>query len=305
MTTNNLVATPNMNISALAREHGVSRTTIRRRLREGWTPADLMAIDSDEIPECVQGLSTPVHPRVHPGGSWWTAIGRGTVGLVLVGAGITLALTSMRANAWFGYSLTADETAGWIFSTLSVTAEIIACALPTANRFYWQDGDRWTAVKGGVLMCVALMVVFFAASGFVLTNVSSATDARAERTTPTVEIAQRALNDAKAARDRECSKVGPICRQREDTVAERQRKLDEAKAEVRAAADPQAEALHVTASTLRTAKAGVMVAMCLAAGFIISFGWGLLFWTSGTGARGRCEHRKAPALAPGLPDAAR
>ena len=272
-------------ISDLARRSGLSRTTVRRRLREGWTPADLVAIHADEIPECVQGLSTPVHSRVHPGGSWWNAIGRGTVGLVLVGAGITLALTSMRANAWFGYSLTADETAGGIFSTLSVTAEVIACTLPTANRFYWQDGDRWTALKGSALMCVALMVVFFAASGFVLTNVSGATDARAERTTPTVEIAQRALNDAKAARDRECGKVGPICRQREDAVVERQRKLDEAKAGVRAAADPQAEALHVTANTLRTAKAGVMVAMCLAAGFIISFGWGLLFRTSGTGAR--------------------
>ena len=36
MTANNLVAHPN--ISALAREHGVSRTTIRRRLANGWTP---------------------------------------------------------------------------------------------------------------------------------------------------------------------------------------------------------------------------------------------------------------------------
>ncbi len=69
---------------------------------------------------------------------------------------------------------------------------------------------------------------------------------RAERITPTFEIAQRALDDAKAARDRECVKIGPICRMREDAVADRQRKLDEVKAEVRAAADPQAEALHIT-----------------------------------------------------------
>jgi hypothetical protein len=69
-------------------------------------------------------------------------------------------------------------------------------------------------------MCVALMVVFFAASGFVLTNLNDSSVARAERTTPTIEIAQRALNDARAARDRECVKVGPICRMREDRVAD-------------------------------------------------------------------------------------
>jgi hypothetical protein len=199
-------------------------------------------------------------------GGWWNAIGRGVVGLVLVGAGVTLAVTSMQANAWSGYSLATDETAGEIFSRLSVMAEIVACALPSANRFYWQDGDWWTALKGSALMCVALMVVFFAASGFVLTNVNDSVVARAERTTPTVEIAQRALDDAKTARDRECVKVGPICRVREDAVTDRQRKLDEVKAEVRAAADPQAEALHITPNTLRTAKAGAMVVICLAAG---------------------------------------
>src|SRR5438874_554004 len=87
-------------ISDLARRSGLSRTTVRRRLRAGWTPADLIAIDAIEIPECVHGPSTPVHCGVHLGGLLWNAIGRGTVGLVLVGAGVTLAITSMRANAW-------------------------------------------------------------------------------------------------------------------------------------------------------------------------------------------------------------
>jgi hypothetical protein len=222
------------------------------------------------------------HPAELPGvtaeaGGWWTALGRGVVGVTLVAIGIMIAVTSMQANNWYGHSLTTDASAGDIFSQLSVLAEIVACVLPTANQFYWQDGARWTAVKGGALMLVALMVVFFAASGFVVTNLSGATEAKAERTTPTVMTAQRALDDAKAARDRECAKVGPTCRQREDAVIDSQHKLDEAKAEVRLGADPQAEALHVTPNTLRTAKAGVMVLMCLAAGYIISLGWGLVF----------------------------
>ena len=64
-------------------------------------------------------------------------------------------------------------------------------------------------------------------------------------------------------RDRECTKVGPVCRQREDTVTARQKALDDAEAEVRIAADPQAEALGLAPATLSiSVKAGVMVAMC-------------------------------------------
>jgi hypothetical protein len=88
---------------------------------------------------------------------------------------------------------------------------------------------------------------------------------------------QRALDDAKAARDRECIKVGPVCRQREDAVIDSQHMLDKAKAEVRTQADPQAEAFHVTPNTIRTARAGAMVLICQAAGYIISLGWGLVF----------------------------
>ena len=76
-------------------------------------------------------------------------------------------------------------------------------------------------------------MVFFTASGFVVTNVSDGVVNGAECTTPTVEIAQRALDDAKAARDRECVRVGPICRKREDAVTERQRKLDDVRVETR------------------------------------------------------------------------
>jgi len=54
-----------------------------------------------------------------------------------------------------------------------------------------------------------------------------------------------------------------VCRQREDTVTARQKALDDAKAEVRIAADPQAEALGLAPATLSiSVKAGVMVAMC-------------------------------------------
>lgn len=266
---------PALNISALARQSGLSRATVRRRLADNWSPADLVAI---EIPQCDQAVATLGHARRPSPGLTWNMAGRGAVGLTLVSCGVTLAVTSMRANAWFGYSLTTDATAGNIFATLSVIAEVIACALPTANQFYWRAGQYGAALLGTALMGIALAVVFFAASGFVVTNIGDAIGTRAERTTPAVEGAQKAVGDARAARDRECSRgVGPICRQREAAVVDRQRVLDEAMAMVRAAADPQADALHVSSGALRTAKAAVMVALCLAAGYIIALGWGLLW----------------------------
>jgi hypothetical protein len=176
--------------------------------------------------------------------------------------------------------LTTDTTAGEIFSSLSVLAEIVACAIPTANRFYWQDGDRRTALKGVALMCLALTVVFFAASGFVLTNVSAGTELRADRVTPAVALAQRAADTIGKSREDECKRRGDRCRALEAQERQALTDLAAARAEVRAVADPQAQALHVDSNTVRTVQAAAMVGMCLAAGYIIAFGAGLV-WPRG------------------------
>ena len=219
-------------------------------------------------------LRTPAHPRVRHG---WRAAGRGIVGLVIAGCGIAIACTSIRANAWFGRSLTTDTNAGEIFSHLSVLAEIVACAIPTAGRFYWQDGDRWTALRGFLIMAVALTVVFFAASGFVLTKISAGIEARGDRTTPAVELAQRTVNTLAKSREDECKKRGDHCRDLEAQERKALADLAVARAEVRAHADPQAQALHVDSNTVRTIQAAAMVGMCLIAGYIISFGAGLIW----------------------------
>jgi MarR family len=207
----------------------------------------------------------------------WSAFGRALVGLAIVGTGAWIAYTSMRGNAWFGHSLTPDPAAGEIYSNLSVAAEIMACLIPTAIRFYWQGGEPWAALRGWALMVVALVVVFFAAGGFAITNIHSGVEARMERETP----AMRDLRTQLAGLDRsiasECAKRGDRCRELERQRADANTKLATERAGTKADADPQAVALGISSLTLHLVQAGAMVALCLFSGLFISFGAGLIW----------------------------
>jgi hypothetical protein len=76
--------------------------------------------------------------------------------------------------------------------------------------------------------------------GFASTNIADVTLARASRAMPAVQMAQAALSDAMAARDRECGGgVGKFCREREAAVNERRQALDAAMQSVGQTADPQ------------------------------------------------------------------
>jgi hypothetical protein len=220
-------------------------------------------------------------------GGWWNAIGRRIVGVTLVAVGVKIAITSIQANDWQGHVLSVDEAAGDIFSRLSVLAEVVACVLPTANQFYWDDGNWRAALKGNAVMAVALLVVFFAASGFVLTNLSGATQVKAERETPRMHDLKDEIKGLNASigipgpdgviTKGECAKRGDKCRELEGKRDTANRNLQTERESVSESADPQAKALHVTPSILHLARAGAMVLMCLVAGYIISHGWGLVF----------------------------
>src|SRR5258708_25290926 len=113
------------NISALARRHGVSRQTIRRRLETGWQPSDTPTV---EIIEPTQSVATSGHPHGRPvqrDGSYWRAAGRVATGLVIAGCGVAIAATRPRANAWFGRSLPTPAPARDNLSQLSVLAGLV------------------------------------------------------------------------------------------------------------------------------------------------------------------------------------
>jgi hypothetical protein len=351
VTAGNVTSTEPPNISDLARRHGLSRQTVRRRLANGWQPpvpvepaaTPLATLVTDEIVEQDQPLATPPTilatplangrslairdaardaavagdrvpadtyisrlleaPLGFPGngpvgpietglsepgrlaqadragraGRIWSAAGRALVGLALVGSGAFIAYTSMRANSWFGHSLTPDPVAGEVYSHLSVAAELIACLLPTAIRFYAQEGDRWTALLGWLLMAVCLVVVFFAAGGFAVTNLNAGVEARAERQTAEIVLAQRRLDTVTSSRAAECAKRGPKCRDLEAQERDAIAALERARADVKLDADPQAQALGITAARLHVIQGGSMVTLCLFSGLFISFGAGLIW----------------------------
>src|SRR5882762_4956325 len=208
---------------------------------------------------------------------FWTALGRAGVGLAIVCTGAFIAYTSLRANAWFGHSLTPDPVAGEVYSNLSVAAEIIACLIPTAIRFYWQNDEPWTAVRGWALMAVALVVVFFAAGGFAVTNINSGIEARAERETPAMRDLRTQIAGLDKSITSECSRRGDRCRDLERQRAEANAKLTIERASLKADADPQAAALGVSTTSLHLVQAGAMVALCLFSGLFISFGAGLIW----------------------------
>lgn len=126
-------------------------------------------------------------------------------------------------------------------------------------------------------MAVALTVVFFAASGFVLTNISNGTELRGDRITAAVQLAQRTADTLTKFREEECKKRGDRCRDLEARERQALAELASARAEARATADPQSQALHVDSNTVRTAQAAAMVLMCLCSGYLIAFGAGLVW----------------------------
>src|SRR5258705_13213021 len=115
--TRNLPATI-PNVSALAREHGVSRQTIRRRLPAGWTPS--VPVSGEVLP--------PVPPRGH-------AVARGGQGVatVLIIVAIAIAALALAINGQTGWRFGTTPFASWTVAGLSLCCDLLAIVLPCAS----------------------------------------------------------------------------------------------------------------------------------------------------------------------------
>src|SRR5216683_289234 len=120
---------------------------------------------------------------------------------------------------------------------------VAALVMPSCAAGLWQAGQRTTALAAWAVWLMTFVFAVTAGIGFASVNIADVTMARASRATPAVATAQAALNDAMAARDRECKGgVGKFCRERETAVTERRQAVDVAMRAVEQTADPQTEA---------------------------------------------------------------
>jgi hypothetical protein len=158
-------------------------------------------------------------------------------------AALALAAVGITINGWFARSLGSSDIAGWLFLAVGVAADLVALVMPSCAAGLWQSGHRATALVGWAVWMMTFVFAVTAGIGFASTNISDVTMARASRVTPAIAGAQASLNDAMAARDRECkSGVGKFCREREAAVVERRQVLDSAVASVGQSADAQSDA---------------------------------------------------------------
>jgi hypothetical protein len=195
-------------------------------------PAEPLRLDeSERLPEPLH-LPAPVarsRHRVAP--------------VVLSTAALALAAVGVTINGWFARSLGSSDWAGWLFFAIGVATDLVALVMPSCAAGLWQIGQRSTALVGWAVWLMTFVFAVTAGIGFASTNIADVTMARASRVTPAVAVAQAALADAMAARDRECKGgVGKFCREREAAVAQRRQALDVAMHGVEEIADPQTEA---------------------------------------------------------------
>jgi hypothetical protein len=189
----------------------------------------------------------PVTPRPavtpHPNDETAAPARRHLASVLLSIAALALAAVGITINGWFARSLGSSDIAGWLFLAVGVAADLVALVMPSCAAGLWQSGQRATALVGWAVWLMTFVFAVTAGIGFASTNISDVTMARASRVTPAIAGAQASLNDAMAARDRECkSGVGKFCREREAAVVERRQVLDSAVASVGQSADAQSEA---------------------------------------------------------------
>jgi hypothetical protein len=178
----------------------------------------------------------PESHRQVTGGRSISSYGLTAAALALAGVGLTM-------NGWFARTLGSTDLAGWLFLAVGVASDFVALAVPTTAIQLWQARQRVTATVAWLVWSMTFVFAVTSGIGFASVNIADVTLTRASRVTPAVTIAQDALRDAVASRNRECAGgVGRFCREREQAVTDRQRTLDSALNSVEQAADPQTDA---------------------------------------------------------------
>jgi hypothetical protein len=167
--------------------------------------------------------------------SYFGATHRGPVSIALTAVALTLFASAVAATAAYAWTLGASEFARSVFCAIGVVADCLVFLLPLAAS----RSPLPIALCAWSAWSVALAFALSGAIGFAALNIADVTSARAARTSPAIELAQRKLNAATAAVQAECRRVGPLCHARQAEQRQALADLAVAQAAVEAGADPQ------------------------------------------------------------------
>jgi hypothetical protein len=238
--------------------------------------------------------------------------------------GLVTAAVGLYLNASFLWKFGRTSESGVVFAVVGLVTDTITLVLPATVMVLWQQRRRGLALTGCCMYAIAVAMTLLTAVGFAATNID---DAIAGRDAATVRrealrddivrlkaernglvfapIEPSAVTAAQVARDQECGRVGPNCRQRvaelnavlrdraaADRVAEIDASIAAQEASLNAlpalaSADPQTEAAraaviwlsggHLTASSddIRMTRVLGIAAVLFMAGLLLAFGTAL------------------------------
>jgi hypothetical protein len=209
-----------VNVSKLAREHGVHRSTIRDWMAKGKLPvADAPKEPPPEKAAPPNPPPPPATPR-HP-----LAIPRLAGAAILAIAALGIAALALAINAQYGASIGETALTSWTFMGLATVVDLLAVTLPPAAIGLWRTRQRGLAIATWLIWGVAAALATFATVAYLQKNLADTSAARAATiTTATTTADQRAaiiaasrlaVDTARTARESECGVRGPRCLQRE------------------------------------------------------------------------------------------
>jgi transposase-like protein len=211
------------NVSRLAREHGISRSTVRERLRKGWQPAG-NAPAPEERPKPAMAPSSPPPPPLathrHP-----IAIPRLVGAVLLAIAAMAVAGLALAINAQYGAAIGETVLTSWTFMGLAVAVDLLAVTLAPAAVLLWRTKQRGLAIATWATWGVAVFLATLATLGYLQKHLADSSATRAatltmatatqDQRSEVIAAAKLAVSLAKTSREAECATRGPRCLQRE------------------------------------------------------------------------------------------
>jgi hypothetical protein len=217
-----------VNVSKLSREHGISRSTVRERLRKGWQPLPANVQRRDDEPAIRPAASPPAPPPPSPPlakARQSIATTRVAGAAILAIAALGIAALAVAINAQYGASIGETTLTSQTFMGLAIAVDLLAVVLAPAAVGLWRTKQRGLAIATWATWGVAVFLATLATLGYLQKNLADASATRAATLTmaaatadqraAVIAAARLAVDTSRKARESECSVRGQRCLQRE------------------------------------------------------------------------------------------